>query len=88
MDPTGQPYHGEHLLKLVPAINIRERYRCTNVYRKSGVYWTNLIGDLVSYHEPIWYNIKKITNLSMDMVDKNLVVTYGKEQIFIVERAT
>ena len=46
----------------------------------SGVTYTNKIGDLPGYSNPVWYNPKGIANiLSLSLVQKNHLVTYNSQ---------
>ena len=52
------------------------KYLC--VHCNNGVTYTNKIGDLSVYYDPIWYNPKVIANiLSLGLVQKNHPVTYN-----------
>ena len=53
---------------------------CMNICGKSGVSYTNLVGDLKGFPELIWYDPKGITNiLSLLLVEKKISITYGNE---------
>ena len=60
--------------------NIRDapsgQYLC--VHCNAGVTHTNKIGDLPRYSDPVWYNLKGISNiLSLGLLKKNHLVTYN-----------
>ena len=48
---------------------------------------TDLVGYLVGYPEPIWYDAKGVTNiLPMALIQKKIMVPYGKETCFMVDK--
>ena len=67
--------------------NIMEGERCMNNLGNSGVSCTNIIGYLTGYPDQIWYDPRQISNiLSMALVEKHLLIIYGKEICFIVNK--
>ena len=57
-----------------------EKYLC--VHCNAGVTYTNKIGDLPGYSDPVWYNPKGIDNiLPLGLVQKNLPVTYNSQYV-------
>ena len=51
-----------------------------SVHYNAGVTYTNKIGDLPGYSNPVWYNPKEVANiLSLGLVQKHHLVTYNSQ---------